>query len=205
MHAAALEAGELFFQLYWQPDYRTILEVGSKDVNGSLRPLAPAGSDYLGIDLEPGRGVDKVLEDPYLYPFPDGSFDCIITTSCFEHDKMFWLSFVECCRVLSPNGVLYVNVPASGPYHGFPYDHWRFYPDAAVALADWAGRMNYGVSVVESFNMPRNRTSFRDCIMVFTKNGDLKPKAFLSDTVGNASNIRKERTNGLLNFDSTFP
>src|ERR1017187_2613557 len=107
MHPTAMNAGKLFFEAYWQSDLRTILDVGARNVNGTLRTVAPATAEYIGIDLEAGPGVDKVLSDPYEYPFPNSSIDCIVSTSCYEHDRMFWLTFLESCRVLSDKGFIY--------------------------------------------------------------------------------------------------
>ena len=125
MHQSALDIGTKFFETYWRPGFCTILDIGAADLNGSLRHVTPPGSDFMGIDLAAGPGVDLVLDDPYVYPFPDGHFDCVISTSCLEHDRMFWLTFLECSRVLSPRGVLYINAPSGGPYHGYPHDYWR--------------------------------------------------------------------------------
>jgi hypothetical protein len=142
MHASASELGHIFFQLYWKEGFRRILDIGSFDINGSLRQHCPAAAEYVGIDLSKGPGVDFVLEDPYRYPFPPSHFDLIVSTSCFEHDPMFWLTFIEASRVLSPNGFMYINAPSNGWYHTHPWDNWRFYPDAALALESWARRIN---------------------------------------------------------------
>jgi len=133
MHATALRTGELFFRLYWRDGMRRILDIGSRDVNGSLRSVAPADSEYLGIDMEPGNGVDIVPKDPYEWPLRDAWFDAVVSTSCFEPDEFLWLTCLEALRVLRPGGSLFINVPASGGYHGFPGDCWRFYPDSARA------------------------------------------------------------------------
>jgi hypothetical protein len=66
MHASALKAGQLFFQTYWQDTFSNILDIGSRDFNGTLRLVASAASNYTGIDLEAVPGVDRVLADPYI-------------------------------------------------------------------------------------------------------------------------------------------
>jgi hypothetical protein len=40
-----------------QSDLRTILDVGARNVNGTLRTVAPAAAEYIGIDLEAGPGA----------------------------------------------------------------------------------------------------------------------------------------------------
>ncbi len=175
MHLSALNIGRAFFEVYAQPESR-ILDVGSYDVNGTLRPVAPAGAPYTGIDLSAGPGVDLVLEDARRYPFPNDSFDLVVSTSCFEHDPMFWVSFLEMNRVLRPGGHMYINAPSNGGYHAYPRDNWRFYPDAGLALQDWGRLMGQAVTLVESFIAPQQDAWFNDCVMVFAK-GEPAPRA----------------------------
>jgi hypothetical protein len=66
-----------------------VLELGSLDVNGSLRDFATPATEYMGVDLVPGKSVDKVILDPHKLDFPEGSFDVVVSSSCFEHDKFF--------------------------------------------------------------------------------------------------------------------
>ena len=117
-----------------------ILDVGSQDINGSLRACAPSRATYIGVDMVAGNGVDLLLEDPHVLPFADQHFDAVATTSCFEHDPMFWVTFLEITRVTRCGGYIYVCVPSNGWYHQHPRDNWRFYPDAGLTLQDW-GRL----------------------------------------------------------------
>jgi Methyltransferase domain len=199
MHSTALQIGKLFFENYWRDDFKRILDVGSKDVNGTLRQFRPPGAEYVGIDLAAGEGVDRVLADPYQYPFDDNYFDVIVSTSCFEHDRMFWLTFLECSRVLSMNGYLYINAPSSGIYHGYPYDHWRFYPDAALALEEWSARMNKPLKCIESFIADQLVGCFNDCVMIFSRNEENKPRQYVSDVAKRAFNIRRGTNGPLIN------
>jgi SAM-dependent methyltransferase len=190
MHTSALILGKAFFELY--PRERpAILDIGSRDVNGTLRAYAPPGARYIGIDLEAGPGVDVVLQDPYAYPFPDGTFDLVVSTSTFEHDKLFWLTLLQCCRVLKPDGVMYINAPSNGSYHGWPHDYWRFYPDSSVALRDWALRMNQPIHLIESFTGPQYGSEWNDYVMIFTRQEGFVPPHYLSDAVPHAHNIRR--------------
>src|SRR5579872_6529357 len=117
MHPSALEFGRHFLDCYGGKTPRRILDVGSRDLNGSLRAFCPPGAEFVGIDLDEGAGVDVVLKDPYAYPFDDQYFDLVVSTSCLEHDQMFWLTFLECLRVVKPGGFVYFNCPSNGPYH----------------------------------------------------------------------------------------
>src|ERR1051325_4567827 len=154
MHDTALRTGALFFECYGKLFTNpSILDVGSMDVNGTLRSVAPASATYTGIDLSPGLCVDLVVTAGDRLPFDDGAFDLTVSTSCFEHDPMYWMTFFEMTRVTRAGGVLYFSAPSNGPYHGYPGDCWRFYADAGDALARWAVRNEQPVQLVETFMM----------------------------------------------------
>lgn len=139
MHPTAMDNGRRFFATYLDASAPAlILDIGSQDINGSLRQAAPAGARYVGLDFAAGRGVDRVLDDPYRLPFDDGVADAVVSSSCFEHVDMFWLTFNEILRVLRPGGLFYLNAPSNGAFHRYPVDCWRFYPDAGDALVRWA-------------------------------------------------------------------
>lgn len=52
--------------------------------------------------------------------FKSGEFDCILSSSTFEHDKYFWKSLDEIYRVLSVGGLLIIGVPI---YMKLPTDY----------------------------------------------------------------------------------
>lgn len=183
MHKTAMDTGAMFFQHYFRESFRTILDIGSYDVNGTLRSVAPPDAEYIGIDSAVGPGVDLVPNDPYRYPYIGESFDCVVSTSCFEHDHMFWLTFSEACRMVTPAGFIYINAPSAGVYHGLPNDFWRFYPDAGIALESWGRRVGYRVRLVESFQFDGSEGHFRDFIMIFTKDMAFEPEIYLRDRV----------------------
>jgi SAM-dependent methyltransferase len=191
MHTSAFMLGKRFLEIYQRGTSGRILDVGSRDINGTLRPCAPPDFEYTGIDLEAGKGVDMVLQDPYAYPFPGKHFDFVISTSTFEHDKLFWMTFLECCRVLTDKGFLYINTPSNGSYHGYPQDYWRFYPDASLALQEWGRRMLQPICLVESFIAPQVESEWNDSVMIFTKDADFRPSSYLSDEVAFAHNIHR--------------
>lgn len=168
MHPTALDNGQLFFQTYVHQPCR-VLDIGAQDVNGSLRQLAPSGCEYLGLDFVPGPGVDVVLADPYVLPFPDASADVVVSSSCFEHVEFFWLMFNELLRVLKPAGLFYLNAPSNGDYHRYPVDCWRFYPDAAMALVRWGQRSGYRPALLESFTTYQRLDVWNDSVAVFLK------------------------------------
>jgi SAM-dependent methyltransferase len=146
-----------------------VLDIGSQDVNGSLKDVCPPGLAYVGVDFVPGKGVDVVLDDPYVLPFASESFDAVVSSSCFEHSQFFWVLFLEILRVLKPAGLLYLNVPSNGLFHRYPVDCWRFYPDSGAALAEWGRRNGCRCRLLESFVGRQGREPWNDFVAVFVK------------------------------------
>ncbi len=169
MHDTALASGAAFFRVYGdQLENPNILDVGSMDVNGTLKPLIPFGSHYTGADIAEGMNVDVVLQDRDHLPFRTGTFDLVVSTSCLEHDRQFWVTFCEMVRVTKVDGYVYVSVPAEGPYHAHPVDCWRFLGDAAGALAEWSNRLiGPIITVAESFMVHPRRDVWTDNVMIF--------------------------------------
>lgn len=173
MHDSAIDLGRLFFERYGASSEpggprRVIADIGSANFNGSLRDHAPLGYVYVGVDLEPGKGVDLV-GSPWALPLMDASVSLLVSSSCLEHDSLFWVTFLEMARVLEPGGAIYINAPSNGKYHPMPDDCWRFYPDAGQALERWAQSQGSPIVLLESFTSERRKTEWNDCVMVFGK------------------------------------
>ena len=167
MHDTSYYSGKLFFDLYWKDGSDTIVDIGSYDVNGSLRDFQPAGTHYVGLDIEKGPGVDLVIDINLPLPLADRSADLIVSTSVFEHDRFFWISFLEMCRIAKEGGFIYIAAPSNGPFHRYPQDYWRFYPDAALALEAWGKKNGYPLTLIESFVGTRNSDCWNDFCAVF--------------------------------------
>jgi SAM-dependent methyltransferase len=171
MHTSAYLCAEDFYKKYCENDIenKKILDVGSLNINGSMKPIFEKGQ-YVGLDMEMGPNVDVVASANNL-PFENESFDIIISSSCFEHDDMFWDTFLEMCRVVKPGGYIYVQAPQNGPYHGHPGDNWRFYKDSWSALSKWAKKNNYDVDLIESYIKDASEPEFiwNDSVGIFKK------------------------------------
>jgi len=94
-----------------------LLEIGSLDVNGTVRELFPRATPYVGIDLAPGRAVDVVASG---HDFGrDESFATVVTTECLEHDPGWRTTLANIERVLRPGGVLILTCATTGRHeHG---------------------------------------------------------------------------------------
>lgn len=101
-----------------------VLEVGSLNVNGSIRDCF-AGLEYLGVDQQAGRGVDRLM-DAHRLEFPADSFATVVATSLLEHVQDPARCVREMRRVLRPGGLLIINMSGLGfPFHAYPADYWR--------------------------------------------------------------------------------
>jgi hypothetical protein len=151
MHHSAYINAEKFYHKYCGKDIenKKILDVGSYNVNGTMRPIFEKGQ-YVGLDMEEGPNVD-IVGVSHDIPFDKDEFDIVISSSCFEHDDMFWISFQEMCRVLKPGGYMYIQAPSNGPYHGWPGDNWRFYIDSWKALEKWGEKLGFDIELVEHY------------------------------------------------------
>lgn len=110
---------------------KSVLEVGSRYINGSVRPLIEkffSPYEYIGVDSEPGKFVDLLLPGERLLEcFGPESFDVVIATELLEHVTDWRLVINNMKRVLKSGGRIYITTRSKGfPYHGYPYDFWRY-------------------------------------------------------------------------------
>ena len=112
---------------------KNILDVGSRDYNGSIRPLLEHWSPkkYTGIDIVSGPGVDLVLSAVELKRhFGENLFDILVSIEMLEHAKDWQLAIYNMKQVLVPGGTFILTTRSPGfPCHGFPDDFWRFTPE----------------------------------------------------------------------------
>lgn len=118
---------------------RNVLEVGSYDVNGSVRPwLQPSAKRYWGVDMREGPHVDEVLDitasaddiEPAIGSLAwdkKGSWDIVVAAEVLEHVEHWHVAIENLQLLLKPGGTLVVTTRSLGfPLHEFPNDYWRF-------------------------------------------------------------------------------
>jgi SAM-dependent methyltransferase len=117
---------------------RRVLEVGSRDVNGSVRSIfmALGATDYLGVDTQAGPGVDRLCDVGNLASeFSGRPFDVVVTTEMLEHVRDWRRAISNLKRVVAPSGLLLITTRSFGfPYHDFPGDYWRYELDDMRAV-----------------------------------------------------------------------
>jgi len=108
---------------------KRVIEVGSFDINGSLRYLVKllSPSEYVGVDLLKGPGVDVICSaDNLVQKFGKESFDAVISTCMLEHTRNWKKDISNIKNICKPNGIILIIVPSHWPYHEYPYDFWRY-------------------------------------------------------------------------------
>ena len=122
---------------------KRVLEVGSKCVNGSVRPFVERylfPGEYTGVDIEWGKHVDRVVPvENLVEAFGPDSFDVVISTEVLEHIKDWRAAVDNIKAVVKPGGCVYLTTCSYGfPYHGYPYDFWRYEPhDLRAMMGDF--------------------------------------------------------------------
>jgi SAM-dependent methyltransferase len=144
MHQSSFLKVKAFVDIYGRslPAGARVIEIGSQAYAGqdTYRPLFPAPAyEYVGLDLEPGPNVDLVAKGYAWSNLASSSFDFAVSGQTFEHNPFFWVTFCEMARIVKPGGYVMVIAPGAGHVHRFPYDCWRFYPDAWTALCTLTG------------------------------------------------------------------
>jgi SAM-dependent methyltransferase len=141
-----------------------VLEVGSLDINGSVRELFSA-CQYIGVDLQIGPGVDLACQGQ-LVEFPTSHFDTTISAECLEHNPFWRETVANMLRMTRPAGLVMISCATTGRLeHGTtrtnpdasPFtsaEKWDYYKNLTAAdiahslnltgwLADWASWTNF--------------------------------------------------------------
>lgn len=84
-----------------------VLEIGSLDINGTVRPLFAGAGSFHGIDLVPGPGVDEVADGAVWHP--PRSYDVVLCAEVLEHAPR-WPDVVGTMwRACRPGGTLLIT------------------------------------------------------------------------------------------------
>jgi len=114
---------------------KDILEIGSRDINGSVRWIfeSKGCKSYLGTDIIPGKSVDTLINVYELDKhFKKQSFDIVICLETLEHLEYWDSAIYQMDQVLKRGGLMIVAAPRVGfPRHDWPGDYWRY------EIEDW--------------------------------------------------------------------
>lgn len=116
---------------------RQVLEVGSYDVNGSVRPLLEGydPASYLGVDRVAGPGVDLVVDAEELTEsLGVDCCDVLVSTEMLEHCSDWRQCVREIVAALRPGGLLMLTTRSVGFMWHCPPDCWRYTPHALQSV-----------------------------------------------------------------------
>lgn len=91
---------------------KRVLEVGSLDINGSIRRCFDR-CDYVGIDVAAGPGVDVVC-DGQAYDALAGSFDTVVSCEAMEHNPHWIGTMHNMVRLCRTDGLLIMTCATTG-------------------------------------------------------------------------------------------
>ena len=94
-------------------DNVNVLEIGSQDINGTVRDYFQPAANYLGLDLGIAKGVDWTIPGE-LIELPDQWARVCISTECFEHAATWPQILLNMIRITQENGLLILSIAGHG-------------------------------------------------------------------------------------------
>lgn len=93
------------------PPPRSVVEIGGRDVNGTVRRLF-GGASYIAVDVRPGPGVD-IVADGATYSPPEPP-EVVVCCEVLEHAANAREIVANAHRMLAPGGALVLTAAAHG-------------------------------------------------------------------------------------------
>jgi ubiquinone/menaquinone biosynthesis C-methylase UbiE len=148
------------------PPEAVVLEVGCGPGHLSIDLAVDHGLEVTGVDLDPdmivraganaarrasagGHAPTFVVGDAAALPFPDGSFDVVVSTFSLHHWSDPGSGLTEIARVLRPDGRAVIWDFSAGPSHFHPEVadpeellHASPFHEVSVQRWHWPGRLS---------------------------------------------------------------
>lgn len=114
-------------------DYSGFVNGKTLDAGCGTKPYREFFSEvdeYIGMEIDQSKNRLGNRVDVYYsgseFPFPDSTFDSVVTFQVLEHvpDPEFFIGEIH--RVLKPGGVLLLTAPFAWEQHEEPFDFTRF-------------------------------------------------------------------------------
>jgi SAM-dependent methyltransferase len=195
---AFVDACVRLFETHAGVDAPHVAEIGSYDVNGSMRSRIAGAGRYIGVDLVAGPGVDVVMSGHH---FGDTeSFDLVMCSEVFEHNP-FWLeTFVNMIRIAKPGGCIVFTCATLGRFEhgtrrttpeaspGTSARDWQYYRN--LSARDFTSKLclDYSFAFHRFFTI----TSSHDLYFVGTKKVgayDAREPSWLMDHIGELDDL----------------
>ncbi len=100
-----------FMRQFTTLDPLSVIEVGSRDINGTARPLFP-NAQWIGLDLYPGPAVDVVCD--MMDYTPDALVDLVVCCEVLEHAEGWAAMVHRMATWIKPGGRLLITCAGTG-------------------------------------------------------------------------------------------
>lgn len=130
------------------------LQMPGQEGFADLRPFFPS-MKYVGCDMQEGPGVDRILNLHHL-DLPPESVGTVLILETLEHVEFPRKAIEEVHRIIKPSGILVISSVMNFPIHDYPFDYWRFTPEAfrsllktfAYQFVDFVGERHFPHTIV---------------------------------------------------------
>jgi SAM-dependent methyltransferase len=94
----------------------TVLDIGGRNINGTVRDLFPGAVSYTALDIREGDGVD-IVADAATWE-PTGLWDVVVCCEVFEHAAQWRDICATTFKALRPGGLFITTMAGTGrPEH----------------------------------------------------------------------------------------
>jgi SAM-dependent methyltransferase len=138
MHNNTRKLFKKYAKEYFRPNTR-VLEVGPGVPPSPVQRMVRDASirwETAGIDT---TFPFTYVGTEYSYPIESDVADVVVATNVMEHVRKPWVWIKELARICKPGGYVITINPVSWPFHEYPIDCWRAYPEGMKALYEDAG------------------------------------------------------------------
>jgi trans-aconitate methyltransferase len=91
---------------------RAVLDIGGRDINGTVRNLFPAATVYRVLDIADGPNVD-IVTDAATWT-PDREYDVVVACEVFEHTPVWPQICTTAYKALRPGGCFVTTMAGPG-------------------------------------------------------------------------------------------
>lgn len=138
------------------------LVVGSKVYDTKKEDRRLLYADAVGVDMQPGEGVDVVHDMERPLPESLGMFDHIDCVSVLEHCKRPWLMAQSIERAMRPGATLLLSAPFCWRVHAYPGDYYRYTTQSFGVLFPGIKWQDKGYLMGDVYRKIANRVDIND-------------------------------------------
>ena len=158
MHKNSQLLFEKYALPYFKPSLR-VLEIGPGAFPSDYQRMAQRdGIIWDTLDIYDSPQLTYPKSPLYSFPIPNDAYDLVVSGQVIEHVAKIWRWMAELARVTKPGGRVITIGPTSWPFHEYPIDCWRIFPDGMKALSEDSGLI-VEKSLHESLELPGTKRS----------------------------------------------